>query len=169
MKILPVQPLAIILLAILLGGPPEAVADEAARLAQLNGYWAEVSRTVREGDFEGYKATTHGEGVLVTGVRQTSQPLAKALERWQQDFVDTKSGKVKGNVEFRFSQRFGDDTTAHESGIFHYTSVAADGQVKHDYMHFEVLLVKRDTWKTLMEYQKSKATREEWEALALKK
>jgi hypothetical protein len=160
------QSLAIILFAILLAAPLAMAADDAARLAQLNGYWAEVSRTVREGDFEGYKATTHAEGVLVTGIRQTSQPLAKALERWQQDFVDTKTGKVKGNVEFRFSQRFGDDTTAHESGIFHYTSVSADGQVKHDYLHFEVLLVKRGTWKTLMEYQKSKATREEWDALA---
>jgi hypothetical protein len=28
-----------------------------------------------------------------------------------------------------------------------------------------VLLVKRNGWKTMMEYQKSKATREEWEAL----
>ena len=161
------QSLAIFLFATLLGAP-HAAADDAARLAQLNGYWAEVSRTVREGDFEGYRATTHAEGVLVTGIRKTSQPLAKALERWQQDFVDTKSGKVKGNVEFRFSQRLGDATTAHETGIFHYTSVAADGQVKHDYLHFEVLLVKRDSWKTLMEFQKSKATREEWDALASK-
>jgi len=159
------QPLAVILLAMLLGVSPATGADDVSRLAQLNGYWAEVSRSVREGDFEGYRATTHAEGVLVSGIRQTSQPLAKALERWHQDFVDTKSGKVKGQVEFRFSQRLGDDTTAHETGIFHYTSIAADGQVKHDYMHFEVLLVKRDTWKTLMEYQKSKATREEWDAL----
>jgi hypothetical protein len=168
MKTLPFQPLAIILLAIILGAPPATAADESSRLAQLNGYWAEVSRTVREGDFEGYRATTHAEGVLVTGIRKSSQPLAKALERWQQDFVDTKSGKVKGNVEFRFSQRLGDETTAHETGVFHYTSVAADGQVTHDYIHFEVLLVKRDTWKTLMEYQKSKATREDWDALAPK-
>ena len=152
--------------AILLGAPLSGAADDAPRLAQLNDYWAEVSRAVREGDFEGYRATTHGEGVLVSGNKKTSQPLAKALERWQQDFLDTKSGKVKGNVEFRFSQRLGDDTTAHETGIFRYSSVAADGQVKTEYIHFEVLLVKRDTWKTLMEYQKSKATREEWEALA---
>lgn len=152
--------------AALHAAPFVAAADDAPRLAPLNGYWAEVSRTVREGDFEGYKATTHGEGVLVTGIKKTSQPLAVALERWKQDFVDAKSGKVKANVEFRFSQRFGDDTTAHETGIFRYTSVAADGKVTVEYIHFEVLLVKRDTWKTLMEYQKSKATRAEWEALA---
>jgi hypothetical protein len=57
----------------------------------------------------------------------------------------------------------GDETTAHETGIFLYSST--DGGGKQEYIHFEVLLVKRDGWKTLMEYQKSKATREEWESL----
>lgn len=153
------------ILATLLAAPPVVAADEAARLKDLDGFWAEVSRTVREGDFKGYKATCHGEGVLVSGVKKASQPLAKALERWEQDFVDAKSGKTKTNVEFRFSQRIGDESTALESGIFLYSLVDATGLVKHEYIHFEVLLVKRDTWKTLMEYQKSKATREEWEAL----
>jgi len=166
MKTSPLQRVILILSAILLAAPLATAAEDASRLAPLNGYWAEVSRTVREGDFEGYKATCHGEGVLVSGIKKTSQPLAKALERWEQDFVDTKAGKVKGNVEFRFSQRLGDATTAHETGIFRYTTFAADGQVTTEYIHFEVLLVKRDGWKTLMEYQKSKATREEWDALA---
>ena len=157
---------AIFMAAFLLAAPLAAAADDAPRLAQLNGYWAEVSRSVREGAFDAYRATCHGEGVLVSGSKKTSQPLAKALERWQQDFVNTKTGKVKAKVEFRFSQRLGDETTAHETGIFRYTSVTADGKVTTDYIHFEVLLVKRDTWKTLMEYQKAKATREEWDALA---
>lgn len=165
MQTSPLQRVILILSTILLAAPLATAADDAARLALLNGYWTEVSRTVREGDFEGYKATCHGEGVLVSGIKKTSQPLANALERWQQDFVDTKAGKLKANVEFRFSQRLGDETTAHETGIFRYTSVAADGQIKTEYIHFEVLLMKRDGWKTLMEYQKSKATREEWEAL----
>lgn len=155
----------VILFAILLVAPLAAVAEEMARLAELDAFWREVSRTVREGDFEGYKATCHGEGVLVTGIKKTSQPLSKALERWNQDFVDTKTGKIKANVEFRFSQRLGDETTAHETGIFLYSSFGAEGQIRKDYIHFEALLVKRGGWKTLMEYQKSKATREEWEAL----
>jgi hypothetical protein len=103
MKTSPLQQFILFLFTILLAAPP-AAADDASRLAQLNGYWAEVSRTVREGDFDGYKATTHGEGVLVSGSKKTSQPLAKALERWQQDFVDTKAGKVKGNVLLRKKQ-----------------------------------------------------------------
>ena len=136
------------------------------RLRELDAYWAEVSRAVNEGDFEAYTATCHAEGVLVSGSKQTSQPLAKALARWKQDFTDTRSGKVKASVEFRFSRRVGDDTTAHETGIFCYTSQTPGGPIKKDYIHFEALLVKRrDGWKILMENQQGLATEAEWEAL----
>jgi hypothetical protein len=37
-------------------------------------------------------------------------------------------GKVKATVEFRFSQRLGDETTAHETGIFLYTTTDAQGR-----------------------------------------
>lgn len=140
--------------------------ENKARLQELDAFWAEVSRTVREGDFEGYRATCHEEGVLVSGSKQISQPLSQALARWKQEFVDTKSSKIKANVEFRFSQRFGDDVTAHETGIFRYSKVDSDGKSSDEYIHFEGLLVKKNgKWKTLMEYQKSKATLEEWSAL----
>ncbi len=162
---IPIRPILRLASAILLGLPALAAGDEATRLAELDRFWAEISRTVHEGDFAGYKATCHPEGVLVSGTKKISQPLAKALERWQQDFTDTKAGKVKATVEFRFSQRLGDDTTAFETGIFLYTAVRPDGQVTKDYVHFEELLVKRDRWQGLMEYQKAKATREEWDAL----
>ena len=154
---------SVITFAILLALSLGAAAEDTARLKELNAFWSNVSRTVREGEFEGYEETCHNEGVLVTGIKKTSQPLSKALERWKQEFADTKAGKLKANVEFRFSQRLGDETTAHETGIFLYTT--GDGQARQEYIHFEALLVKRDGWKTLMEYQKSRATREEWEAL----
>ena len=138
-----------------------------ARQAELNAYWAEVSRAVREGDFDGYKATCHEKGVLVSGSQKTSYPLSKALARWKKDFDATKAGKMKAGVKFRFSQRYGDKTTAHETGIFLYSYTDPEGNQKQDYIHFQALLLKgRDGWKIMMEYQKSKATREEWEALA---
>lgn len=152
-----------ILFTILLAVSLPAAPGDTARLKELDAFWSKVSRTVREGDFEGYKETCHAEGVLVTGIKKTSQPLSKALERWQQEFADTKAGKMKASVEFRFSQRLGDETTAHETGIFLYST--GEDPARKEYIHFEVLLVKRDGWKTLMEFQKSKATREEWEAL----
>ena len=156
----------LVALWILLGGwLPARAADEAGRIAELDAYWREVARAVREGDFEAYRATCHEEGVLVSGSAKTSYPLTQALERWKQGFLDTRAGRMKASVEFRFSQRWGDATTAHETGMFRYSSVDAAGQASVKYVHFEALLVKRGSWKILMEYQKSPATPEDWERL----
>ena len=142
-----------------------AAPSDTERLRELDAYWAEVSRAVGAGDFEGYKATCHESGVLVTGIKNTSQPLAAALVRWNPEFDDTKAGKMKASVAFRFSKRLGDADTAHETGIFFYTSESAAGK-RADYIHLEALLVKQNgKWLTLMEYQKSKATKEEWDKL----
>ena len=99
------------------------------RISALNSYWKELSRTVREGDFEGYGAAYHDDAIVIFagGNNKTSMPLSSAMAGWKQGFVDTKSGKVKSDVTFRFSQRIGDDTTAHETGIFHYTSIDNEG------------------------------------------
>ncbi len=144
---------------------PPALSDQ-ARLQELDAYWAEVSRAVNTGDFEGYKATCHDEGVLVSGINRRSQPLSDALAGWKDDFVATKAGENEASVEFRFSQRLGDSTTAHETGIFLYSTVAADGKRSAQYIHFEGLLVRRDgKWLILMEYQSSLASQEQWQAL----
>lgn len=136
------------------------------RITGLNEYWSEVSRCVNEGDFAGYEATTHPEGVLVVGTSDKAYPLAKALSRWKQEFDDTKSGKIKAGVSFRFSKRLGDETTAHETGMFLYYQVKPDGKKVAEYIHFEALLLKKaDGWKIVMEYQKSKGTKEEWDKL----
>ena len=139
--------------------------DDSERIAELNAYWDEVSRTVNEGDFKGYSATFHKDGVFVTGSKNQAYPISKALERWEQDFIDTKSGKTKTSVEFRFSRRLGDDAAAHETGMFFYKSVNTEGVVNQYYIHFEALLVKKGTWQALMEYQKSEGTEKEWNKL----
>jgi hypothetical protein len=165
-------PSALVLLACLIAldatsqsNPP----SDSIRIAELNKYWAEVSRTVRDGDFEGYKATYHKDAVCVftTGKNKRSASIDAQLKLWKKDFVDTKSGKTKNNVEFRFIQRVGDSTSAHETGIFYFTSVDKDGNVlATGGVHFESLLVKRKgAWLALMEYQKTRATQEEWDAL----
>ena len=139
------------------------------RIKELDAYWAEVSRSVREGDFQGYKATCHEEGVLVSGTNNSSYPLSDALARWKKDFTATKEGKIKASVEFRFSQRIGDTTTAHETGIFLYSSGDPGENSKDEYIHFQALLVKRKgSWKIMMEYQKSKASQAEWNELVVK-
>jgi hypothetical protein len=145
------------------------VTADSIRIAELNQYWKEVSRTVREGDFEGYKATYHKDAVCVftTGKNKRTASIDAQLALWKKDFVDSKSGKTTNNVEFRFTQRVGDSTTAHETGMFYFASVDKEGKVlSGGAVHFESLLVKRNgTWLALMEYQKVKATQEEWNAL----
>jgi hypothetical protein len=156
-------------LSVLLCGPQNLVLGADAqdgRLAEIDGFWARVSRAVSEGNFAVYKATCHQDGVLVSGAKKYSSPLSDALARWEKDFTATQSGAMKASVEFRFSQRLGDDTTAHETGIFLYSTEDSAGKRTQEYIHFEALLVKRGGhWTTLMEYQKSKATRGEWDAL----
>lgn len=144
----------------------EDATPERARLKQVDAYWTEVSRAVAAGDFTAYEATCHPEGVLVSGAKKNSSPLADALKRWKKEFDATKRGAMKASVEFKFSRRLGDATTAHETGIFLYSATGADGKETRDFIHFEALLLKRDgRWKIVMEYQKSKATRAEFEAL----
>ena len=138
--------------------------SENSRLKELNTYWTEVSRAVNEGDFEAYAATCHTKATLVAGIGKKAYPLSKALARWKKEFDDTKSGIRKSSVEFRFSQRLGDDKAAHETGIFLY-SFEQDGKKGSDYINFEALLIKEGTWKIMMEYQKSLGTKEDWDKL----
>lgn len=139
-------------------------AEPGQTVGELDAFWAEVSRTVAEGDFEGYAATYHPDAILVNGTAQATYPIASALKGWEQGFVDTAAGRMEASVEFRFIVRQNDETTSHETGIFHYTARSEDGEASEQYLHFEALLVKKDGWKMMMEYQKMPATLEEWTA-----
>ncbi|WP_375584338.1 hypothetical protein [Cyclobacterium xiamenense] len=138
--------------------------SDPGRLAELNAFWDEVSRTIEEGDFEGYAKTFHEKAILVSDPRGLAYPIAKALAGWKKDIEDTRSGLRKSSVAFRFNKRMGDSTTAFESGIFHY-SFEVNGEKGGYYVHFDGLLVKEDRWKMMMEHQKGPATKEEWDAL----
>ena len=131
---------------------------------ELDAFWSETSRTVSVGDFEAYSALYHADAVLISGSSGTSVPIAQALQDWESGFASTRRGEDKPSVEFRFTQRLHDATTAHETGIFRFESQGPDGDPVVRYVHFEALLVKADGWLMTMEYQKSSATREEWEA-----
>ena len=131
---------------------------------ELDVFWAEMSRSVNEGDFTNLTAAYHPDAVLVSGFKEASYPVSKAFDEWKQGLLDTKMGKMKASVSFRFTQRLHDENTAHETGIFHYISNPEQGEPRDDYVHFEMLLVKRNGWKLLMEYQKGPATEEEWVA-----
>lgn len=136
-------------------------------ITEIDAYWREVERSVREGDFEAYSATIHPDAVIISGTKQVSYPLRQALNRWESDFAETRSGKVKGEVSFRFAHRYRDTNTSHESGIFRYRSTPEDGDATTDYVAFEALLTKKEgRWQMLMENQIGPASREQWDALA---
>ncbi|WP_282043466.1 hypothetical protein [Winogradskyella flava] len=142
---------------------------DSSRIAELNRYWERLNKTVIEGDFEGNKDCFHKDAVVVfaSGQNKTSVPISVALIGWKQSFKNTKEGKTKVNIELRFSQRIGDETTAHETGIFVYTSTDSLSKVTNKYyIPFEMLLVKRNNkWYAMMEYQKPLVTKKEWDAL----
>ena len=131
--------------------------------AELDAFWTEVSRTVESGDFVGYAATYHPDAVVIFG--DTTQPFSEALAGWEAGFDDTRTGLLEASVDFRFSERRNDASTAHETGIFRYSafSPADDGSIQ--YVHFEALLVKKDRWVMMMEFQRDAATEAEWTAL----
>lgn len=146
-----------------------SIEKDSSRIAALDAYWQELSRTVKEGDYEGYKNTYHEDAIVIfaVGNNKSSMELSQALAGWKQGFIDTKEGKVKSGVDFRFSQRIGNETTAHETGIFHYWSKESSGKVLADsYVHFEMLFIKKNgKWLAMMEYQKTMASKEEWDAM----
>jgi hypothetical protein len=141
-----------------------AAAD--STLTELDAVWAELSRTVVEGDFEGMAAAYHQDAVLVNAISGSSYPIADAMAGWKPGIEQSKNGEIHAEVAFRFSQRLHDETTAHETGMFYYTATPDGGETTAAIINFEALLVKKDgVWKMVMEYQKSSATIEEWNAL----
>lgn len=133
---------------------------------ELTKFWEEASRTVQDGDFKGYANTFHKDAVLVNGISGNSYPISNALDGWKKGFEDTKAGKMKASVEFRFSERFLSETTAFETGIFKYSSQQEGAEESTVYIHFEALLTKASGgWKLLMEHQISVATEDEWNSI----
>ena len=139
---------------------------DVTRRTELDAYWKEVSRAVNTGDFAAYVDTCHADGILVSGTKQMSQPLSTALARWKAEFDLTREGKTKNSVDFRFANRVGDATTAHETGIFRYSVQSPDKAQIVEYVQFEALLLKQNgKWKIVMENQQSAVSEEDWEKL----
>lgn len=144
------------------------LAQENSRITELNQYWNSLSKTVQEGNETAYAAAYHPDAVVVNLVAnpQNSKTISQAMEAWRPGFQETEAGKAKSKVDFRFSSRIGDEKTAYEIGIFHYTQ-EKDGTVVADvYINFEMLLVKKEgQWLALMELQRSMVSKEAWNSL----
>ncbi len=62
---------------------------------ELDEYWNQVSKAVRTGDLEAYRATCHPDGVLISGKAKKSELLSQALIRWGKEFADTRLEKCR--------------------------------------------------------------------------
>ena len=160
------------LLALALAAPPTAdrpTADgpppDAAAVRELDAFWAEAARTVREGDFAAYAALYHPDAVFVSDVRGTVAPIADQLAVWRPGFEATKAGTTVADVRFRLTGRLVGPTTAHETGLFRYTAAAPGAAPEPAVVRFEALLVKTPAgWRWVMERQRAVATAADWAA-----
>jgi len=147
-------------------GQTESDPDSQVR-AELDLVWQQLSESVKEGDFAKYSNFYHPDAVVVFEEQNSIVPINQALASWKKGFEDTKSGAQIDKVEFRFSKRIANSTTAHESGIFHFTSHEKNGKLKFSYLaHFEMVLVKKEgRWLVTVENQKKVASQAEWEEM----
>jgi ketosteroid isomerase-like protein len=147
---------------LLLAGP--AFADSDPVPAELDAFWAGIADAAAAGDFDAMASAYHDDAVLVSEARGKSVPIAMALAGWKPGIEATRRGEMSASVEFRFTDRLNDQDTAHQTGIFRYEESRPGSEPSVVYIHFEALLIRKDGWKMLMEYQKQPASEAEWAA-----
>ena len=100
-------------------GRSAAVAAAGSTAAEIDrDVWAPVAASVANDDIVAMGRVYHPAAVLVT--KAGTKPIAAALDGWGKDIVTAKKNGVRATVEFRFSSRQDDATTAFETGIFKY-------------------------------------------------
>ena len=133
--------------------------------AEIDALWARVIESVRTGDPELYLSTYHPDAIFVSARRGITRKVSADVEANADAWEDTREGRTRRDLAFRFTERLRDEDSAHDVGIFRYSSTEADGSTRVVLIHFEAALVKKDgRWLQLLEYQKSDATQAEWEA-----
>ncbi len=160
-----------LLFAALLVAPPtvDDPAKSPARdpAAELDRFWAEAARTVRDGDYAGYAGLYHPDAVFVADDEDggVATPIAEQLATWKPGFEDTKAGRTVAAVEFRLTKRVIGPRAAHETGLFRYVSHAPGAAGTPVVVRFEALLVRGPNgWRWVMERQVATATEQDWRA-----
>jgi len=127
--------------------------------------WSVLVATVANDDIAGMGRVYSPDAVLVSPKATT--PIKETLERWGRDMVAAKAKGNRATVEFRFTQRLDNATTAFDSGLFKYTVIEKSGATRSNYYPFEMLLAKvNGQWRILMERQFAEVSQTEWDKLA---
>ena len=126
--------------------------------------WSVFVATVATDDIIGMGRVYFPDAVLVTPRGTT--PIKETLERWGRDMAAAKAKGNRATVEFRFSRRQDDATTAFETGIFKYTVIEKSGASNPKFYPFEQLMAKTNgKWRVLMERQFAEVTQDAWDKL----
>jgi hypothetical protein len=144
---------------------PAAPAAASASTAEIDrDVWLPLVESVKADDIALMGSTYAPHAVLVTP--RATQAMRDALAGWGRDMVTNKAKGTRATVEFRFSRRQDNATTAFEAGIFRYTTIDSAGVEKPGLYPFEELLAKIDGhWRILMERQFPATTQAEWDKL----
>ena len=104
-------------------------------MVELDRYWNASVQALKEEDFEGLTSLYHIDAVLVkaASVIKTSIPIIMALAEWKKGIDNTEKGTQVDKVEFRCSQRIGNKITAHERGIFMFTSIDNESKISYSF------------------------------------
>ena len=157
--------MAIVLLSVVVGNSASQTATASSAREIDRDVWSVFVATVAADDIAGMGRAYFPDAVLVSP--KGTRPIKETLEGWGRDMVAARARGDKATVEFRFSRRQDDSTTAFEAGIFKYTVIAKSGASTSKFYPFEELLVKTNgKWRVLMERQFDLVTQDAWEKLA---
>lgn len=156
---------ALCLLAATSAGASQAPAASSSTAELDREIWSVLVATVANDDIAGMGAVYFPTAVLVSPIGTT--PIKETLVRWGRDMAAAKAKGNRASVEFRFTQRLDNVTTAFDAGLFKYTVIEKSGATSSKYYPFEILLAKTDgKWLILMERQFAEVPHAAWEKLA---
>ena len=133
---------------------------------EIDRVWTELILSVKKGDFSRYKTFYHEDAVLISQANQTTATIKDAFVRWEEGFRQTRSGKIKTNLEVRFKKRLADKKTFFEEGMLKYWTTDSEGNENISFLEFEAVWIKKGKeWLMIMENQKSFLDEIEWNKL----
>ncbi|MEQ8331034.1 MAG: hypothetical protein RH859_11295 [Longimicrobiales bacterium] len=153
------------LLLCCLSAPRPATAQTESIVAELDAFWAGVVQSVVEWSIPAQKATYHPDAVGVYGTADsyTTSSIWAGFAKREADTSAAEAPDRRRTLEFRFSSRVHDASTAHEVGLYHFWAEGGE----HYYGTVDSYLVKKDgRWLILVEIQfEPPVTKADWDAL----
>jgi hypothetical protein len=146
-------------------GPQTAMGQTDSVVAELDAFWAGVVKSVTQWSIPAQKATYHPDAVGAYGTAgsYTTRLIWADFAAREADSASTEDPRRQRILEFRFSSRVHDASTAHEVGLYHFWAEGRD----HYYGTVDSYLVKKDgRWVILVEIQfEPPVTKADWDAL----